>query len=127
MGIMDMIGKTGKGSNLIVWGLILVVVFGFGKGKKFYNFNFNKDGEKNGNEHENVREKERVTTHHGHKRRTSHTSAEKKFENMSKEIPNDNKTGFKKILGNNGIFILVVVALLFLCKDGKKHTSEEAV
>lgn len=118
-----MVGKTGKGSNLIVWGLILVVVFGFGKGKKFYNFNFNKDQEKK--EEETVKEK--GTTHRGHKRRISHTSAEKIFENIGKDTPNDNKAGFKKILGNNGMFILVVVALLFLCKDGKKHTSEEAV
>jgi hypothetical protein len=44
---------------------------------------------------------------------------------MSFESISNNKTGFKKLVGNNGIFILVVVALLFLCKDGKKHTSEE--
>ncbi len=123
MGIMDMMGKTGKGSNLIVWALILVVVFGFGKGKKFYNLNFNRDEEKK----ENEKEREKVTTHRGHKRRTSHTSAEKIFENIANDTPNDNKAGFKKILGNNGIFIVVVVALIFLCKDGKKHTSEETV
>lgn len=125
MGIMDMVGKTGKGSNLIVWGLILVVVFGFGKGKKFYNFNFNKDQEKK----EPVKEK--CTTHHGHRRRISHTSSGKTFENMANDAPknglNYNKDGLKKMVGNNGIFILVVVALIFLCKDGKKHTSEEAV
>ncbi len=125
MGIMDMVGKTGKGSNLLVWGLILVVVFGFGKGKKFCNFNFNKDEERK----ETVKEK--CTTHHGHRRRTSHISAEKNFKNMGndacKDGLNDNKPGFKKMLGNNGIFILVVVALIFLCKDGKKHTSEEAI
>jgi hypothetical protein len=117
MGFTDFLGGSGKSSNLIVWVLILVVVFGFGKGKKFHNFNFKAEEVK--------KEKEAASTHHGHRQKNCKVESEKIFENMSFESISNNKTGFKKLVGNNGIFILVVVALLFLCKDGKKHTSEE--
>ncbi|SMC25680.1 hypothetical protein SAMN02745134_02533 [Clostridium acidisoli DSM 12555] len=122
MAFTDFLGGSGKGSNLIVWVLILVVVFGFGKGKKFYNFNFKTEEAKK--DKEDLKETE--TIHHGHRQKKVKVSSEKIFENMSFGNIAGNKTGFKKLVGGNGIFILVIVALLFICKDGKKHTSEEA-
>lgn len=119
-----MSGGSSKGSKLLVWVLILFVVFGLGKGKKIYN-NFNFDAEENkdkddiddfsfkhGRRHEDEKERRHRTT----------TSENKNFMNFGGKGGNN---GLGRILGGNGIFILVIVAILFLCKDKKKETSSE--
>ncbi|MDD3223672.1 MAG: hypothetical protein PHX70_03020 [Clostridium sp.] len=119
---MDLMsGGSSKGSKLLVWGLIIFVIFGFGKGKKLYN-NFNFDvGEKKEDTGNSDDFSFKHVHRHEHQEERKHrttTSENKNFMNFKGMGGNK---GFGKILGGNGIFILVIVAILFLCKDKKRR------
>lgn len=109
--------KIGGSSNIVLWILLLVIVFGFGKSgdilgiKKLYN-------------------KNPIDDNHSRKHYKSDVNYHK-----SSGIPGLGIGGLGGIgvpgsigglFGGNLIFIIVVVALLLLCKDGKK-TFEEPV
>lgn len=122
MGIGDLLGgASGNGSNkLVIWVLVIIIVFGFGKGKKFSNFNFqNQSGI--GNSPPN---KKYASQRHKRKQHITSNS----FNNNSNLLDSlgvsfgsgfggKNSGGIGKMLGGNALFVVIIVAVIFLCKD----------
>ena len=120
MGIGDLLGSAGNGSSkLIVWALVLIVIFGFGKGKKFSNFNFQQQPKS-----ESKSSKNKYASRHSRKRHiTEEAFNNSPFSNLGASF-GANK-GIGKMLGGNALFIIVIVAVIFFCKD-KEEKAEEA-
>ncbi|AJA48974.1 hypothetical protein CPAST_c29080 [Clostridium pasteurianum DSM 525 = ATCC 6013] len=115
MGIGDLLGNSGGGSNkLIVWALVLIVIFGFGKGKKFGNFNFQNQS----NFAQKSSKGKYASAHNKKKHVTSEAFNSNQFFNFGK-----NK-GFGKMLGGNALFIVVIVAVIFFCKEKEEKFRE---
>lgn len=117
MGVDELIGMTkglgeGSGSNkILTWILIFVIVFGFGNGKKCLGFN--------SGECEVPQEGNCGSHRRGHRNRGKNECC-----NVNNGIGNLFGNGsFNNILGNNGLFILVIVGLLFLCRNKKETTT----
>lgn len=117
MGVEDIIGAAAglKGSSslglnkIIVWILILVIIFGFGNGKNCCNV---KCGE--------CEEREECCSSH-------HKKCRNRCNNQCCNVNNGfgsffGNAGFGQLLGNNGLFILVIIGLLVLCRE-KRETS----
>lgn len=103
------IGGIGKGSNnFLIWLLLGVIVFGFGKGRSIFE--------------SGIFQVTRVPENRHHSRRHYRGAAPiaaTPFLGLG-GLGSGSSTGF---LGGNGLFIIVVIALLFICKD---KVSEEA-
>lgn len=99
------LGGIGKGSsNFLIWLLIAVIVFGFGKGRSVIENAFVQFG------------KVPENMNHSRSRRRYHGAV------PATAIPIMGFGSFGRrplngFLGGNGLFIIVVIALLFLCKD----------
>lgn len=128
MGIGDILGGAGNGSNkLIVWALVLVIIFGFGKGKKFNNFNFQKQPYSAPKS-----SKSKYASQHRKKRHITEKTSDnnsfnnKSFFNFGTSFGGGSK-GIGKILGGNALFIVVIVAVIFFCKEKeeKEKVREE--
>lgn len=104
-------GHPGSGSNkILVWILIFIVVFGFGNGKKCCGLNCNECEVK----------RERCSSH----RRRRRSRCSKECCNLNNGMGGlFGNFGFNKFFGNNGLFILVIIGLLFLCRDKKETTT----
>jgi hypothetical protein len=95
------IGGSGKGSNnFLIWLLLGVIVFGFGKGRSVFESGIFQTGQVPENKH--------------HSRR-HYRGAPPAAPFMG--LGNLNYGSINSALGGNGIFIIAVIALLFLCKD----------
>lgn len=121
MGIGDLLGNSGNGSGkLIVWALVLVIIFGFGKGKKFSNFNFQQQPNS-----QPKSSKDRYASAHNRKRHVTEENVNNNpFSNLGASF-GANK-GIGKMLGGNALFIVVIVAVIFFCKDREEKTGEAA-
>lgn len=99
--------KLPKNTNsFLIWALVAVIVFGFGKSSSILGLNYgNKDGIKN----------------QGSSRRRCSGGKDSTLPAVKGGlVPFAGPMKFNGLLGGNGLFILAVVALLFLCKDDKK-------
>lgn len=118
MGFEDLfrLGSKGKGSNnTIIWILLFIVIFGFGKGKNLLG-------------HQSVSNTCLNDKHRGRGRSRRITPAPYPSGGIlgGLGIPGfGGAGGAGGILGGNGAFLLVIIALLFLCKDPKKDDTEE--
>ena len=92
---MDLEKYTGKNNNFILWALLFVLILGFGKCSKYLGINAN-----NGNDYN------RKHCRNGHT-----------YGNTGLGVYGNLLGG--NIFGNNIVFILIVIALLFICKDKK--------
>lgn len=109
MGIGDILGNAGGGSNkLIVWALVLVIIFGFGKGKRFNNFSFPNQA--------NFTEKSSKNKYYSGSHKKKHVPTENYNNNQFFNFSGGNK-GFGKMLGGNVLFVVVIIAVIFFCKE----------
>lgn len=118
MGAEDLIGaglKLGTGSNkIIIWIFIIIIIFGFGNGRKACNLNFK------GCE---VKE-EKCYSSHRKCRKNRSSSCHYKHESEGCIGTEGFGNGvFSKIFGNNGLFIIIIIALIVLCKEKKETTD----
>lgn len=118
MGVEELIGFAngiGGGSNsgsnkILTWILIFVIVFGFGNGKKCLN---------NFKECEVTHESSSHSQHRRHRSRCQNERC-----NVNNGIGNIfGNNGMGNVLGSNWVFILVIVGLLFLCRNKKETTT----
>lgn len=118
MGFEDLFGKGSKGkgsNNTIIWILLFIVIFGFGKGKNLLG-------------HQSVSNTFLNDKHRGKSRSRKITPVPYPSGGIlgGLGIPGfGGAGGAGGILGGNGAFLLVIIALLFLCKDPKKDDTEE--
>jgi hypothetical protein len=91
--------KFGDSSNFLIWIVLIAIVFGFGKCRELLDVNFVKVNE-GGNAKQQC----------GHNRNV---------------YVNKRGNDLNRILGGNGLFIILVIALLFLCKDKKEEYKEK--
>jgi hypothetical protein len=90
--------KFGDSSNFLIWVVLIAIVFGFGKCRDLLDVNFIK-----------INECGDAKQRCGHNRNI---------------YPNRRGNDINRILGGNGLFIILIIALLFLCKDKKGECKE---
>lgn len=97
------LGGIGKGSNnFLIWALLAVIVFGFGKGRSVLETAFLQFGKVPDNKHQS-------------RRRYKGTVPVASVPLMG--FGSFGKSPISSFLGGNGLFIIVVIALLLLCRD----------
>lgn len=105
--------KYTKGNgNFLIWILLIILVLGFGKYKNTLGLNFIQSG---GAE-------ERGSRRHN---KGDSTYIKKGQGAYGALFGGKTFTAGSNIMGGNGLFILIVIALLFLCKDKKNDVYEE--
>lgn len=103
------LGGAGKGSNnFIIWALLAVLVFGFGKGRSVLETTIFQFGKVPDNKNRSRR----------HYKGTLPVTAAPLM-----GFGSFGQGSVSSFLGGNGLFIIIVIALLFICKD---KVEEEA-
>jgi hypothetical protein len=97
---MDLSKYTGGGSKFLVWILLIIIVVGFGKGSKFVGVNFPQPGK---------------------------TYTPPRGAKGGGTYPVKGLAGLGGVFNSNLIFILIVVAILFIAKDKKVGSTSEGI
>jgi hypothetical protein len=99
-----------KSNDFLIWALVAVIVLGFGKSSSTLGFNFF-----------NFLDNMPNTGHKNYDRGKNCAVPGGK----AGAFPVGSPGVLGGFLGGNGLFLLVIVALLFLCKDDKKKGHSE--
>lgn len=108
------INKLGNSNELFIWAIVIVIVMGFGKSGNTLGVSLFKDDKYEDRKYEDGK-------HSG-----KHYK-ENEYYGKPLGITGFGAGGFNSLLGGNGIFILLIVALLFLCGDKKEECDNSAV
>ncbi|WP_139905415.1 hypothetical protein [Clostridium thermarum] len=102
-----------KSNDFLIWALVALIVLGFGKSSDTLGFNFFSLPDKS------------ESRRKGHDKGKNNLVPVGKGPGFPAVIPGP-LSGF---LGGNGLFLLAIIALLFLCKDDKKkgHDNKREV
>lgn len=118
MGLEELLGKGSKGSNsTIIWILLFIVIFGFGKGRTLCGFqpvNACEDDKHKGKSH---------SRSIGYSKNICPAPYPAGGILGGLGLPGFGGPG--GLLGGNGAFLLVIIVLLFLCKDPKEKDIDE--
>lgn len=103
-----------KSNSFIIWAIILIIVFGFGKGKNCLNtFACFENTDPCCNDHHH---------HHSSRHHEKECCCYPTTTNFC-----GTGCGIGNLFGGNTFFILIIVALLFLCRDSDDRCTSDAI
>lgn len=101
--------KLGKSNDLLLWIVLIVIIVGFGKSGNTLGINLFKGYDCEEDKHSRRHYKDNVAY------------------NKPIALPGSTLGGINNIFGENGFFILLVIAILFLCKDEKQDCNKACI